>query len=141
MVSNIQAQDASQLGFSDLQAQANALVEQGQLLEAMPLLEELIQRVEAINDSEIKLDFPIFLLGTAHIQRFVDTNQASELNQALQWYEKLEKEYPNSPKIKDAVIKKIDVLRILKREDNAIALMKRVLNGGYSFRINVKQKK
>ena len=139
LVSNIQAQDASQLGFSDLQAQANTLVEQGQLLEAMPLLEELIKRVEAINDSEIKLDFPIFLLGTAHIQRFVDTNQASELNQALQWYEKLEKEYPNSPKIKDAVIKKIDVLRILKREDDAIALMKRVLNGGYSFRINVKQ--
>jgi hypothetical protein len=70
-VASVHAQDASQLGFSDLQAQANALVEKGQLEAAMPLLKELINRVEKTQDSDIKLDFPIFLVGTAHIQRFV----------------------------------------------------------------------
>jgi hypothetical protein len=53
----VHAQDATQLGFSDLQSQANALVEQGQLVEAMPLLEELIKRVEANDNSEIKRQF------------------------------------------------------------------------------------
>ena len=138
-VAHVQAQDASQLGFSDLQSQANALVEQGQLEQAMPYLEELIKRVEATEGSEIKLDFPIFLLGTAHIQRFVASSNAGELNQTLKWYDKLEQDYPNSPKVKDALLKKIDVLRILKREPEAIALMKKLLDGSYSFRLNLKQ--
>lgn len=138
-ITHVHAQDASQLGFSDLQSQANALVETGQLEKAMPFLEELIKRVEATENSEIKLDFPIFLLGTAHIQRFVATNNAGELNETLRWYDKLQKDYPNSPKIKDALLKKVDVLRILKREDDAIALMKQLLDGTYSFRLNLQQ--
>lgn len=138
-IAPIHAQDASQLGFSDLQAQANALVETGQLEKAMPFLEELIKRVEATENSEIKLDFPIFLLGTAHIQRFVATQSAGELNQTLVWYDKLEKDYPASPKLKDALLKKVDVLRILKNEDQAVALMKKLLDGSYSFRLNLKQ--
>lgn len=138
-IAPIHAQDASQLGFSDLQGQANALVEAGQLEQAMPFLEELIKRVEASDNSEIKLDFPIFLLGTAHIQRFVATQNGGELNQALKWYDKLQKDYPDSPKVKDALLKKIDVLRILKREDDAIALMKQLLDGTYSFRLNLQQ--
>ena len=96
----IHAQDATQLGFSDLQAQANVLVEAGQLEQAMPFLKELIKRVEATDNSEIQLDFPIFLLGTAHIQRFVATQNARELNQTLVWYAKLEKDYPDSPRSK-----------------------------------------
>ena len=138
-VVSIHAQDATQLGFSDLQAQANVLVEAGQLEQAMPFLKELIKRVEATDNSEIQLDFPIFLLGTAHIQRYVATQNARELNQTLVWYAKLEKDYPDSPKVKDALLKKVDVLRILKREDDAIALMKQLLDGTYSFRLNLKQ--
>ncbi|WP_162028860.1 MULTISPECIES: tetratricopeptide repeat protein [unclassified Lentimonas] len=138
-ISHVHAQDASQLGFSDLQAQANSLVEQGQLEQAMPLLEELIKRVEATDNSDIKLDFPIFLLGTAHIQRFVGSGNAGELNKTLEWYDKLQKDYPQSPKVKDALLKKVDVLRILKREDDAVALMKQLLDGTYSIRLNLKQ--
>ena len=105
----------------------------------MPLLEELINRVEANENSEIKLDFPIFLLGTAHIQRFVASQNAGELNKTIEWYDKLQKDYPNSPKLKDALLKKVDVLRILKREDDAVALMKQLLDGTYSFRLNLNQ--
>ncbi len=105
----------------------------------MPFLEELIKRVEATDNSEIKLDFPIFLLGTAHIQRFVASQNGGELNQTLKWYDKLEQDYPDSPKVKDALLKKVDVLRILKREPEAIALMKKLLDGSYSFRLNLKQ--
>lgn len=138
-ISNVHAQDASQLGFSGLQAQANALVEQGQLEEAMPFLQELIKRVEASENSEIELDFPIFLLGTAHIQRFVASQNGGELLKTIEWYDKLQKEYPNSPKVKDALLKKVDVLRILKREDEAVALMKQLLDGTYSFRLDLQQ--
>jgi len=138
-ISHVHAQDASQLGFSDLQARANTLVEAGQLEQAMPFLEELIKRVEATDNSEIKLDFPIFLLGTAHIQRFVGNQNAGELNKTLEWYDKLQKDYPDSPKVKDALLKKVDVLRILKREDDAVTLMKQLLDGTYAIRLNLEQ--
>ena len=105
----------------------------------MPLLEELISRVEATDNSDIKLDFPIFLVGTAHIQRFVGSGNAGELNSALEWYDKLQKDYPNSPKVKDALLKKVDILRILKREDDAVTLMKQLLDGTYSIRLNLTQ--
>lgn len=123
------AQDASQLGFSDLQSQANALVEQGQLNEALPLLEELIKRVDGSDNSDFSLDFPIFLTGTAYIQRYVNTGNAGELNRALEWYDRLEKDYPNSANLKQATLKRIDVLRALKRTDDAIKLMQAVLSG------------
>lgn len=125
-------EDASQLGFTALQTQANTLVEDGRLVEAMPLLKELVKRVEASDNSEIKLDFPLFLIGTGYIQQYVSSGQASQLQEALKWYEKLEKEFPNSTKIKDMLLKKIDVLRVLGRNDVAIALMQKILAGGYS---------
>jgi len=124
--------DASQLGFTSLQGQANALVEEGKLVEAMPLLKELVKRVEASENSEIKLDFPVFLIGTGYIQQYVASGQKNELSDALTWYEKLEKEFPNSPKIKDMLLKRIDVFRVLDRNDDAIALMQKILSGGYS---------
>ncbi|MGZ0654138.1 tetratricopeptide repeat protein [Coraliomargarita sp. W4R72] len=129
-----QEEDASQLGFTGLQTQANELVEAGQLVEAMPLLRELVKRVEATDssDSGIELDFPIFLIGTGHIQQYVASGQKGELLEALKWYDKLEKEFPDSPKIKDMLLKRIDVYRVLSRNDEAIALMQKMLSGAYS---------
>ncbi|MEC7609963.1 MAG: hypothetical protein VX964_07310, partial [Verrucomicrobiota bacterium] len=129
-VSNAQ-NDAGQLGFTALQGQANTLVEKGKLIEAMPLLKELVKRVEASDNSEIKLDFPIFLIGTGHIQQYIASKQTSELSEALSWYDRLEKEFPNSPKIKDMLFKRIDVLRALSKNNEAIELMQKILSGGY----------
>ncbi len=124
--------DASQLGFTALQTQANALVEQGKLVEALPLLKELVERVEAAEKSDIKLDFPVFLIGTAHIQLYVASGQESELQEALRWYDKLQEEFPNSPKIKDMLLKRIDVLRVLGQNDGATTIMRDLLSGKYS---------
>lgn len=122
---------ASQLGFTSLRDQANALVEEGKLSQAMPLLKELVDRVEKTGNKDIKLDFPIFLIGTGHIQNYVQSKNTSELSETLRWYEKLEKEFPNSPKIKDMVMKRKDIYRVLGRNDDAIAEMQKILSGGY----------
>ena len=138
-ISNAQ-NDASQLGFTALQGQANALVEDGKLIEAMPLLKELVKRVEASDNSEIKLDFPLFLIGTGHIQQYVASGQTNELSEALRWYDKLESEFPNSPKIKDMLLKRIDVLRALSKNADAIVLMQKILSGGYkNVRLNLSE--
>jgi TolA-binding protein len=138
-ISNAQ-NDASQLGFTALQGQANTLVEDGKLIEAMPLLKELVQRVEASDNSEIKLDFPLFLIGTGYIQQYVASGKKNELSEALRWYDKLEREFPNSPKIKDMLVKRIDVLRALSRNDDAIVLMQKILSGAYrSVRLNLSE--
>ena len=127
---------ASQLGFTALQTQANNLVEKGQLIEALPLLTELVKRVEASEESDIELDFPVFLIGTAYIQKYVANGQESELQEALMWYDKLLNEFPKSPKIKDMLIKRIDILRALKRNNSATALMRDILAGKYNLRLN-----
>ncbi len=141
-IAQVASSEASQLSFSNLQAQANSLVEQGQLIEAMPLLKELITRVEGapVTDEEpIKLDFPIFLVGTGYIQIYVNSGDKANLLQTLEWYDKLEKDYPKSPKIKDASLKRIDVLRTLGQNDKATELMIKILAGGYEFRLSYKE--
>ncbi|GEM_PF-426618 len=134
---------ASQLSFSNLQAQANGLVEQGELIKAMPLLKELISRVEGMTNTEsenIKLDFPIFLVGTGYIQIYIQSGDDSDLQQCLTWYDKLEKDFPRSPKIKDASLKRIDVLRALGQAEDATKLMIKILDGGYSFNLTYKER-
>ncbi|WP_269526400.1 tetratricopeptide repeat protein [Coraliomargarita parva] len=127
------AQDASQLAFSTLQAQANELVESGQLEQAMPLLKELVSRVEAAPDTEIKLDGPIFFIGTGYIQRYISSGQQAELKEALVWYDKLESDYPESRFMKEAVLKRVDIYRALQQNEDAVELMKKILGGSYNF--------
>lgn len=129
------APDASQLGFTALQTRANELAEAGQLVEARPLLKELVKRVEASeasDESEIELDFPLFLIGTGYIQEYVASGEKNLLREVLKWYDRLESEYPESSRIKDALLKRIDVLRVLARNDDAITLMKNLIAGDYS---------
>lgn len=123
--------DASQLGMTNLQAQANAYVEEGELVKAMPLLKELVTRVEAIDDAKIQLDYPIYFIGTAYIQQYLITTKSSDLIESLNWYKKLETEFPNSDMMKDMLIKRIDVYRALGRNDEAITSMQRLLAGDY----------
>lgn len=130
--SSAQEEEATQLGFTGLQTQANDLVEQGELVKAMPLLKELVTRVTASDNSDIKLDFPIFLIGTGYIQQYLLSSSESDLYEALSWYERLETEFPNSPKMQDMLMKRIDVLRALGQNDKAIASMQKILAGGYS---------
>jgi TolA-binding protein len=135
--------EASQLSFSNLQAQANGLVERGELVKAMPLLKELISRVEMAADTEaetVKLDFPIFLVGTGYIQIYIQTGNKSDLQESLTWYDKLEKDFPRSPKIKDASLKRIDVLRALGESKEATDLMIKILSGGYNFNLAFKER-
>lgn len=141
-VAQDEAGPASQLSFSNLQIQANLLVEHGKLIEAMPLLKELISRVEGMSETgaeKIKLDFPIFLVGTGYIQIYLQSGDKSDLQQCLTWYDKLEEDFPRSPKIKDACLKRIDVLRTLGENSAATQLMIKILSGGFNFTLNYKE--
>ena len=135
--------EASQLGFTSLQAQANGLVERGELIKAMPLLKELITRVEGAADTgeeQIKIDFPIFLVGTGYIQIYIQSGDKSKLLECLKWYDKLEKDFPRSPKMKDAVLKRIDVLRALGKPKEATDLMVKVLSDGFNFSFSYRER-
>ena len=76
----LRAQDASQMGISNLQLIAGDLVKKGQFEEAIPLLEELVFRIEGSEDATVELDFPIFLLGVAYIQVYINSNEKGALN-------------------------------------------------------------
>ena len=135
----LRAQDASQMGISNLQLIAGDLVKKGQFEEAIPLLEELVFRIEGSEDATVELDFPIFLLGVAYIQVYINSNEKGALNSSLSWFDKLESDYPESPKLKDALLKKVDVLLILDRRDDATELIQKLVRNNFSFRLNRKE--
>lgn len=119
------------MAFTALQDRANTAVEAGDLETAMPYLKEIIKRVDGAEDNDYGLAFPLFLIGTSHIQRYVNTGNKSELKEALKWYDRLEKDYPNASQLKPALMKRIDVLRALGDIDGAIKLMQKLLSDGY----------
>ena len=126
---SIQAQKYSQMAFSEVKEQATQLVQSGNLSDALPILRELVNRVEDAKESGFEIDYPIFLIGSAYVQNFIKNNQAKELTNALNWYNRLERDYPKSKHLKSALLKRIDILRALKRSDEAIALMQSLLSG------------
>lgn len=117
------------MAFSEIKALASTLVDSGNLSAALPVLQELVKRVESAPDSEIEIDYPIFLIGSAHIQKFTVNGSQKELSSALRWYDRLENDYPESRHLKAATLKRIDVLRVMKRTNEAIELMKDLLSG------------
>ena len=134
-----QESGVDQAAFSDLKNQASELASAGRLKEAIPILEELISRIQQTGNTEIPLDLPYFLLGAGHIQRYADTGDLNQLNTAISWYDRLEKEYPESKNLKQALLKKIDILRALKKTDQAIRLMQEILNGQKTIRLSVSE--
>ena len=129
-----------EMGFTDLQVRANSLTESGNLIEAAPYLKEIINRVEKSDNKEYDLAYPIFLIGTSSIQEYLRSNNKSALNIALDWYDRLEKEYPKSPHLKPALLKRIDVLRALEKSDAAIELMQSILDRKYSFSLKANER-
>ncbi len=135
------AQDSGvdQMAFSTLKEQASALAAAGRLKEAIPLLEELVSRIERTGEAGMPLDYAYFLLGAGYIQRYVETGQTSHLSTTLLWYDRLEKEYPESRNLKSALLKSIDVLRALKKTDQAVALMQAILGGQKKITLSISE--
>ena len=71
---SINAQKYSQMAFSEVKEQATQLVQSGNLSDALPILRELVNRVEDAKESGFEIDYPIFLIGSAHIQNFIKNN-------------------------------------------------------------------
>ena len=133
------AQVPGEMGFTDLQLKANNLTESGKLIEASPYLKEIINRVERSDNNDYDLAFPIFLMGTSSIQEYLQSTDKSALNTALDWYDRMENEYPQSPHLKPALFKRIDVLRALEKPDAAIALMQSILDRKFSFSLSANE--
>ncbi|MFP4166129.1 MAG: tetratricopeptide repeat protein [Opitutales bacterium] len=151
------AQDVSQMAFSDLQNRTNELVYAERLMDAKPYLEELVKRVESGEeempqdladeeaeeeeaegdgsgeDGKIDIDLPIYLLGLANIQEFVQSGQEESLRSALEWFNRLEEEYPQSSKLKEMLLKKVDILRMLNMREEVIPLMRDMVDGEYDI--------
>lgn len=125
----LHSQDYAQMAFSEIKAQASVLVDSGNLGAALPVLQELVKRVDDAPDSEIEIDYPVFLIGSAYIYNYTANGSEGDLNKALLWFDRLEKDHPDSTHLKTATLKRIDILRVMQRTDEAIQLMKDLLGG------------
>lgn len=134
-----QAPDVDQAAFSDLKEQASALASAGRLKEAIPVLEELVSRIQSTGTSDVPLDFAYFLLGVGHIQLFADTGDTSQLSTTITWFDRLLNEYPDSRNRKLTLLKKVDVLRALKNRIEALALLQDILNGKQNITLSASE--
>ena len=124
-------QTETQLGFTALQEQATSLVEEGRLVEAIPYLTELIKRVDADANSEVKLDTPLYLLGSAQIQKYVNSGQNADLEAALASFDRVVTQFPNASKLKETLLRRIDIYRGLGQAESAIAEIQKILDNKY----------
>ena len=132
-------EDTSQIAFSDLENQAVALVEKGSLKEALPLLIELINRVEATENSSVQLDLPYFFTALAHFQNYTENKNMSELESSLSWLDRLIEKYPKSSRLKEALIQKITVLRVLDKRKEATDMMVGIMSNDYNIQLSIQE--
>lgn len=86
--------ELSSMGVSEIRDQANVLIDQGQFIAARPLLEELIRRLSEMPDKS-QLEHLNFFLGFSYVDEYKATRTASYLEQAIEYFDKVIKDFPN----------------------------------------------
>ena len=129
-------EDISQLTFSELQSQASSLIDKGYLLEAQPLLRELISRAEGAENNTVPLDLPYYFSALAHVQIYNKDKEESQLEDSLSLLNRLVDNYPNCSKLKDSLLLKVSVLSMLGKKDDSINLMTEILSRKYAIKLN-----
>ncbi len=130
------AQDVSRMNQIQLRERASAAVAEGDLIKARPFLIELVNLLgPRLTEEGLNPDEVYWLIAIAYNEEYSRTNDRSLLEAALPWFERLRNEYPASPKVADAIREEVDILRVVGKIDEAIALMERMLRGEFSFQV------
>ena len=135
------ATDAETVAFSELQLAVNKLIKEGKYVSAVPYLEELVKRVDtAGSHAEIEeFNNIISLLGMGYIYLYLESNNTEALVQALKWYDRFERDFPDDPKLSKVLRRKVDIFLALKDFGKAVELIQNLLNNKTQFELTAEE--
>lgn len=132
------ADDAvGQMSFSDLQSQANTLLAAGNLVEAKPIIEELIRRFEHVEETDENVDLsgPTFMMAQASALDYQRTGSPASLGEALKWYSRFIEKYPDHENVSEALEAKSSILAETGKLDEAAEIMRQLLEPPHNQRL------
>ncbi|MGF1453120.1 MAG: tol-pal system YbgF family protein [Opitutales bacterium] len=132
------AQDVSAMPTSELQRAANQFTSRGNFREARPYLLEIVERFGETAEGEeaaVELDLFYLLIATSYLQEYSATNEEALLGEALKWFDRLQNEFPQSEHLRDALTRKVEILRATGQLPEALELMEGIVRGEYNFQL------
>ncbi|WOO41604.1 tetratricopeptide repeat protein [Rubellicoccus peritrichatus] len=132
---------AESLTLSQLQTKAVELVDSQQYLQARPYLTELVSRFEA-EDPETKkrLEAVYFYLGVGYLVEYGSSQSNNLLQEAIKWFDRLDKEFPNGSFTVIASLATADAYRGLQQWTKAAEIYKKLLRPPLEVRLNSQQR-
>lgn len=132
---------AESLTLSQLQTKAVELVDSQNYLEARPYLMELVSRFEA-EDAETKkrLEAVYFYLGVGYLVEYGSNQSNTMLQEAIKWFDRLEKEFPNGNFTVIANLATADAYRGLQQWTKAADIYRKLLRPPLEVRLTGPQR-
>lgn len=129
LCSRLSAQSLDNVTDTDLQQQVSALVERGNLIEALPYLNEFVKRLNN-RPSEQQAAIPdlVFFAGFANMQKYSQSNDKKFLKAAIENFDVYLERLPTGPRAHTAYLKKADCYRGLNEWQAAADTLISLLN-------------
>ncbi|MEM9227665.1 MAG: hypothetical protein AAGA45_06825, partial [Verrucomicrobiota bacterium] len=126
---------------TQLQRAVSNLLEQSDFIEARPYLEVMVERFEG-EGPEIKKNLisVYYYLGVGYMVEYGQTGKNQNLNEAIEWFERLEKEFPNNEYAVTLNLTMADANRGLQQFDKAAAIYKKLLSPPLEVKLDAAQR-
>lgn len=115
---SLNAQDMTARGVGELRDEVNRLVDEGSYVQARAPLEELVKRFAEVADKS-PLEDIYFFLGYGYLQEYMKMSSASYLQSAVDWFDKILKEFPNGSRAAKTLELKANCLNGLGKFEEA----------------------
>ncbi len=121
----------SEMGFTQLKGTADNMIKSGHLVKAIPYLEEVENRtIDNKGKERQPLETIWFFLGQAHMVASGGSS-AMSLNTALEYLNKVEKEFPKSKRMHMVILSQAECYLGMKEDKKALPLFEKALNEPY----------
>lgn len=122
------AQDPSSLATSQLQEVTVDLVRDGDLIDAIPFLEEIVLRVEELPENQQDaLEDTYYYLSIAYLQSYARSRNSTWLNKTVEITDSYLKKYLNGRELPNVLANRADALRAQAKWSEAAAILERAL--------------
>ncbi|WP_269542043.1 tetratricopeptide repeat protein [Cerasicoccus fimbriatus] len=132
-------QDAANMTLSNLLQAADNLVSRQQFIEARPYLEELVNRFQG-SEQKDNLEGVYFYLGISYLVEYSSDNSKDALTKAIEWLQRMQKEFPNGENAVKGYLYEADAYRGLQDFLKAAEIYEKLLRQPLEGRMNYEQR-
>ncbi|MGE9294448.1 MAG: tetratricopeptide repeat protein, partial [Puniceicoccales bacterium] len=133
--------DTSGMTLTELQKETGDLIEHRDYMGARPYLQEMIKRFEGESeDMRQSLNGVYFYMGVGYLVEYGEENDTKYLQEAIKWFQRLNKEFPNGSFAVTANLAMADALRGLQKFNEAGEVYAKLLSPPLEMRLDSDQR-